>query len=211
MTTPTIKGLSFLTVTQDDTHSFLRASYGALGACVESSKTGSGGDLTVTCYRGFGYPLQEITNAFGSTIVMKTNYSFTTKALVLHPIACIISFISFLIAAFSNKFGFIFASLAAVLAFVMTIVCLVLDFIIFAGIYNITKNVKDTKAQFGIALWFVIIAAAALLLGQLFIFFQCCCGKSRREKEAIENYHRESAYGAYSKEPVQINISNGYA
>lgn len=53
-----------------------------------------------------------------------------TAALILHPIACGVSFFAFLIAACSDRLGFICASLIAVLAAILALIAMILDLIL---------------------------------------------------------------------------------
>lgn len=55
----------------------------------------------------------------------------TTKALILHPIACGVSFFAFLIAALSDRLGFICAAFIAFVAMLCAAVAMVLDIVLF--------------------------------------------------------------------------------
>ena len=52
-----------------------------------------------------------------------------TSALILHPIACGLSFFAFLIAACSDRLGFLCASLTALLAAIVALAAMILSLI----------------------------------------------------------------------------------
>jgi hypothetical protein len=54
-----------------------------------------------------------------------------TEGLVLHQIAAAVAGIAFLLAVCSHRLGYLFASAVAFIAFLFSLVCLILDFIIF--------------------------------------------------------------------------------
>jgi len=63
-----------------------------------------------------------------------------TKAFVLHPIATGFAFLGFLIAACSDRIGFLCASLFTLFTFVLTAACVVLDIVFF---YVVRRYVED--------------------------------------------------------------------
>lgn len=54
-----------------------------------------------------------------------------SRALILHPIAAGVAFLSFLTALASHRIGFLFSSLIAMVATVITLVALIIDFVNF--------------------------------------------------------------------------------
>jgi hypothetical protein len=109
--------------------------------------------------------------------------------LILHPIACGIAFIAQIIALGSKQFGFLFASLMVLLAFLVSLVCLVLDFAIFGVVRNaINNNGLGASASYGVATWLVLAATISLLIAVLFTLFACCCGGDRRRRANDKGY-----------------------
>jgi hypothetical protein len=94
----------------------------------------SGQDQCSSTQLGYQIPpiIAEIATLTG-TIDQSTQNTIrnVTKAFVVHPIACGIAFLAFLIAACSDRIGFLCASLFTLFAFIVTAVCVVLDIVFF--------------------------------------------------------------------------------
>jgi uncharacterized membrane protein YdbT with pleckstrin-like domain len=58
-----------------------------------------------------------------------------SRALVLHPLACAITFLSFLTALASHRIGFLFSSLIAMVATVITLIAMIIDWVNFGVIF----------------------------------------------------------------------------
>ncbi|KAJ4306174.1 hypothetical protein N0V88_000970 [Collariella sp. IMI 366227] len=88
-----------------------------------------------------------------------------TKVMILHPIACGINFIAFLLAIGAGMVGSFLASLVALLAFLTTAVACVIDFVLWS---IVKSNVNDrgeetgTGAYYGPAAWTGLVAAMAM-------------------------------------------------
>lgn len=125
--------------------------FGALGYCIRVAgcvrlprHVGGGSDRLATpdsasdaCTKaqvGYQFP-QALFNLAESTGVLSNTaenaIEATTKALVLHPIACGVSFLAFLIAALSDRLGFICAALIAFVAMLCAAVAMILDIVLF--------------------------------------------------------------------------------
>jgi len=131
-----------------------------------------------------GYPLSRLGGAVGGINYDNSSADRASKALILHPIACGIAFIAQIVALASVQFGFLFASLIVFLAFLVSLVCMVLDFAIFGIVRNtINSNVAGSPASFGNAIWLVLAATISLLIATLFTLFACCCGGDRKERK----------------------------
>lgn len=85
--------------------------------------------------------IQEIASITG-TIDQSTQDTIrsVTKAFVLHPIATGFAFLGFLIAACSDRIGFLCASLFTLFTFILTAACVVLDIVFF---YVVRRYVED--------------------------------------------------------------------
>ena len=131
-----------------------------------------------------GYPLSRLGGAVGGINYDNTSADRASKALILHPIACGLAFIAQIVALASVQFGFLFASLIVFLAFLVSLVCMVLNFAIFGIVRNtINSNVAGSPASYGNATWLVLAATISLLIATLFTLFACCCGGDRKERK----------------------------
>ncbi|KAH6631044.1 actin cortical patch SUR7/pH-response regulator pali [Chaetomium sp. MPI-SDFR-AT-0129] len=108
-----------------------------------------------------------------------------TRAMVLHPIACGINFIAFLLALGAGTIGSFLASVVALLAFLVTAIACIIDFVLFS---IVKSNVNDrgaetgTGAYYGAAAWTILVSAICSLIGAVVVFFTCC--SARRHKRA---------------------------
>jgi len=117
---PVINSISFLKVHTPAG----RETFGALGYCTTSN----------TCSKShIGYDIAAIISSSSGTTYKNGALENLTKALVLHPVATGVAFIAFLIAAGSHCVGFLFASIIAAIAWVITLVLVVIDFSLFGA------------------------------------------------------------------------------
>lgn len=109
-----------------------------------------------------------------------------TRVMILHPIACGISFIAFLLGAGAGVFGSLFAALMSLLAFIITVVALICDFVLFAIIRNhVNDSDNDTSgshAEYSVAIWTILVAAICSLIGAVILFFTCCSARLHKRR-----------------------------
>jgi hypothetical protein len=111
-----------------------------------------------------------------------------TKAMILHPIACGLNFIAFLLALGAGMVGSLLAALVALVAFVTTAVALIIDFVMFSIVRNnVNDNVTDAHAYFGEAAWTTLVSAICSLIGTVVVFLTCCSARlhKRRNRAAL--------------------------
>jgi len=158
-----------------------------------------------------GYPLSRLGGAVGGINYDNSSADRASKALILHPIACGIAFIAQIVALASVQFGFLFASLIVFLAFLVSLVCMVLDFAIFGIVRNtINSNVAGSPASYGNATWLVLGATVSLLIATLFTLFACCCGGDRKERKYGRKHQNYIDDGYVGNQPAmtQTTYSN---
>jgi len=140
--------------------------------------------------RSFGYDLPGMLTqiAANGSVTFHSSLRNATKANILVPIACGITFLAMLIAWTSNKFGFFFASFISIFAFIVSLAAMVANF----AIYGMAKNDAHSaglKADYGSAMWMLLGATIALLLAALTSLFQCCCGGRRHRDRGVHTHH----------------------
>lgn len=107
-----------------------------------------------------------------------------TKAFILHPIACGIAFLSFLIALCSDHLGFLFAAFIALLAFIVSLVAMIIDFIVFGIVKHEINEHTSASADFAAAIWLVLAATIILFFSTFVVCFSCCTNRRRmRDRE----------------------------
>lgn len=110
--------------------------------------------------------------------------SNVTRAFVLHPVACGVSFIGFLIAFFSDRFGLICSSLVTFVAFILSLVCMAVDFTVFLYVRRHVNNNSQggASANLAVSIWLVLAATILLFLAQFIVLFECCCGGGKKKR-----------------------------
>lgn len=108
-----------------------------------------------------------------------------SKALILHPIAAGVTFIALLFALSGNIFIDIIATLAAFLAFLITLVAFIIDCVLWITARHRINNVLDHSASLSNAFWMVLAALIAQLIAS---FLVCFGGRSRRTRADTTAY-----------------------
>ncbi|KAG7288610.1 hypothetical protein NEMBOFW57_004964 [Staphylotrichum longicolle] len=111
-----------------------------------------------------------------------------TKAMILHPIACGINFIAFLLALGAGMVGSLLASLVALLAFLTTAVACIIDFVLFSIVKsNVNDRGEETGsgAYYSSAAWTILVSAVCSLVGAVLVFFTCCSARMHRRRSAV--------------------------
>ncbi|KAJ4407124.1 hypothetical protein N0V85_004414 [Neurospora sp. IMI 360204] len=123
-----------------------------------------------------------------------------TKAMILHPIACGLNFIAFLLALGAGLVGSFLASLVAALAFIVTVVIMILDFVTFSIIKSrINDSPTVSRAHWGSAAWTTLAAAICSLLGMIILFITCC--SARIHKRRNRDLEPKNDYGVAAAPP----------
>ena len=107
-----------------------------------------------------------------------------TRVMVLHPIACGVAFIAFLLSVGHSMLGSFAGAMVALLAWILTLVSLAVDFSLFGVIHHHVNDAEESsgaKAHFGAGIWCLTAAFVTLLVGMCVVFFTCC--SARREKK----------------------------
>lgn len=109
-----------------------------------------------------------------------TDYSSTslkdlTDGLALHPACAALIFLAFLIAACSHFLGFIFAAVIASLTWVLVLITLVVDAVLFGVLKSRVGNglLGDATASYSVAFWLVLASVVLLFFGVLGTLFAC--------------------------------------
>jgi len=106
-----------------------------------------------------------------------------TKAMILHPIACGLNFIAFLLALGAGVVGSLLASLVALLAFLTTVIIMIIDFVLFSIVRsNVNDNNTNANAHYGAAAWTILASAICSLFGTIIVFLSCCSGRLHQRR-----------------------------
>lgn len=122
---------------------------------------------------------------FSDSVRKSTNA--LTKVMILHPIVLGMSFLSFLLALGAGVLGSFLAAMVSLLTFLVTLVALIIDFVLFAVVKeHVNQSQYDqagSHAEYGIAIWTILAAAACSLLGAIIVFFTCCSQRLSRRRD----------------------------
>lgn len=162
---------------------FTEVALGTFGACVNYPNA----DDECTKAR-IGYSPAAVLSLAGANVGFSQTAADTTraltKAMILHPISCGLNFIAFLLALGSGVVGSLLASMVALLAFIVTVAIMIIDFVLFSIVRSNINDNTDYNAYFGAAAWTTLASAICSLLGTIIVFLTCCSGRRRRRNNA---------------------------
>jgi len=139
------------------------------------------------------------------SIIDKTNFNTastdTTKALtrvmVLHPVACGLAFIAFLLALGSGVCGALLAAMVAAVAWVVTLVVMVTDFVLFGIVKNhVNKDGSGSHAYYSVGMWTILTAMILLFIATFIVFFTCFSARMhKRSDRSVKHETTATEYG----------------
>jgi len=181
---PVWKDLGFMKVTVlPNSSEGTRALFGVFGYCVK------GAGINQCSKAGIGYRLGDIVRGLDHTNFRSSTLSTLhglTGALILHPIAAGLTFLALLTALGAHRIGFVCSSFIAFLAWIVTLLALILDFVMFDIVKRNVNNSKlsGSKAQWSSAIWLVLSAFIILFFGSITI----CCGCLTDRRNSRRSY-----------------------
>lgn len=117
-----------------------------------------------------------------------------TRIMILHPIACGVAFIAFLLSIGAGIVGSLAGALAAFVAWILTIIVLATDFTLFGVVRNHVNHDKtNSKASFGSAIWMLVASFMMLGMGMAILLLTCC--RARRERNRNVAASKEARIG----------------
>jgi len=185
ISSPVIGDIAILKVVLTN-HTDIRNSsvtFGSFGHCIlDVPPITSDQDL---CFpKTIGYKPAEIMSAIDGTSFSHAGTNVTdslTNAFILHPIACGLAFIA-AFCAIGGVAGSLIATVIAVIAWTLTLVVTVIDFVVFGVIKNhVNSDGSGSHAYYSVGLWACLAAMILLFLGTIIVFFTCCTGRRRRD------------------------------
>jgi len=109
-----------------------------------------------------------------------------TGAFILHPIACGLAFIAALL-SIGGVLGSLVGSILAVLAWIITVVVMAIDFAVFGIIKNhVNKDGSGSHAVYSVGMWTTLAAMILLLIGAIIVFFTCCTERRKSRTHYTE-------------------------
>lgn len=176
------------------THSTV--TFGTFGFC-KNNLNGDGADDCSQSTLGYSpaFVMNQVDNTQFSQYAESTTRSLT-KAMILHPIACGLNFIAFMLALGAGVVGSLLASMVALLAFLVTLVIMIIDFVLFSIVRsNINDDGTGAHAYYASAAWTILVSAICSLIGTIIVFFTCCSGRMHsRRNRGVGTKHEVDGY-----------------
>lgn len=117
-----------------------------------------------------------------------------TRVMVLHPVACGVAFIAFLFSVGSGICGALFASVIALLAWIITLVVMAVDFALFGIIKNhVNKDGSGSHATYAVGMWTCLVAMVCLFFGMFIVLFTCFSARRHKNDDKISK-HGDAGY-----------------
>jgi len=105
-----------------------------------------------------------------------------TRVMILHPIACGVAFIAFLLALGSGFCGAILAAMVAAVAWLITLVVMVTDFVLFGIIKrHVNNDGSGSHATFSVGMWTLLAAMILLFFATFIVLFTCFSSRMHRQ------------------------------
>lgn len=106
-----------------------------------------------------------------------------TRVMILHPIACGVMFIAFLLALGAGLIGSFLAALVSGVSFIIAVVAMACDFALFGIIKNhVNGDGSGSHAYFSVGIWCILAATIAGFLGAVVVFVTCLSKRMHKKK-----------------------------
>jgi multisubunit Na+/H+ antiporter MnhC subunit len=114
-----------------------------------------------------------------------------TKVMILHPIACALGFIAFLLALSAGCIGSLIAAMVSAVTFLITLIVMATDFV-WAGIIknHVNSDGTGSNAYYSVAMWTILAAMIIQFFATFIVLFSCCSTRRTHRTSKIDG-----AYG----------------
>lgn len=150
--------------------------------------------------------MSRVDNTDFSSISGGTSDAFT-RIMILHPIACGVTFIAFLISIAGGIIGSLLGALTAFVAWILTIIVLATDFTLFGVVRNhVNHDRTDSKARFGSAIWMLTASFMMIGLAMGILLFTYCVARRREKRDRADGVSKEARSGRYGRRKKKFGI-----
>ncbi|KAH7026022.1 SUR7/PalI family-domain-containing protein [Microdochium trichocladiopsis] len=116
-----------------------------------------------------------------------------TNVMVLHPVTAGLAFISFVLSLTSGMFGGILAMLATLFTFIVALVVVVCDFVLFAYVRDQVRDAESNNwTMWGSASWTALAGMILIFIAFIITFITCCAGRREKKRQSAvvkESHH----------------------
>jgi amino acid transporter len=111
--------------------------------------------------------------------------------MILHPIACGVAFIAWIVSLGVGVIGSLFAVLTAFVAWILCLIVMATDFSPFGVLRHRVNHARSgSHAYFGSAMWCLCVAFVLLFFAMVIVTFTCW--SARRKKKKATTVQRET-------------------
>jgi heme/copper-type cytochrome/quinol oxidase subunit 2 len=111
--------------------------------------------------------------------------------MILHPIACGVAFIAWIVSIGAGVIGSLFAVLTAFVAWILCMAVIATDFSSFGVLrHHVNHSRSGSHAYFGSAMWCLCVAFVLLFFAMVIVTFTCW--SARRDKKKAATVQRET-------------------
>jgi len=171
-------------------------SFGTFGYCTLASS----GD--VCSKKMIGYSPMKIMESIDSasySSAARNTADGLTRVQILHPIACGLAFIAFLFALGAGICGALFASAIAAVAWVITLVVMVTDFVAWGIVKDHVNDDKSgSHATFSTAMWTILVAMICLFFATFIVLFTCFSARRHERRNRVSKHETQYVDGGYA-------------
>jgi len=197
---PVIGDIAILKVTLTNSSALRHSSvtFGTFGHCVlDVAPAATDQDY---CYpKHIGYKPAEIMSAIDGTGFNRASSDTAdglTNAMILHPIACGLAFIAFLLSLGAGVIGSLLGFGVGCLAWIVTLVVMAIDFALFGIIKDhVNKDGSGSHAFYSVGMWTCLAAMILLFLGMFIVLFTCCSARKERRRGNVANTNTTAPVG----------------
>jgi len=120
-----------------------------------------------------------------------------TRVMVLHPVACGLAFIAFLLALGAGVCGALLASMVAAITWLVTLVVMVTDFVLFGIVKrHVNRDGSGSHAYYSTGMWTILAAMLCLFFATFIVLFTCLSAhKHRKSDRAVKHEVAATEYG----------------
>lgn len=147
-----------------------------------------------------GYKPADIMSAVDGTPFSKAasdTVDGLTNAMILHPIACAVAFIAFALSCGAGVVGSLLGALVALLAWVLTLVVMAIDFSLFGVVKNHVNDHHVSHAYYSTGMWTILVAMVLLFLGMFIVLFTCFSAR-KAKKSGVHGHKTSHDTGMYN-------------
>jgi uncharacterized membrane protein len=114
-----------------------------------------------------------------------------TRAMILHPIACGVAFIAWIVSIGAGTIRSLFGVSTAFVAWILCLIVMATDFSLFGILrHHVNHDRSGSRAYFGEAIWCLCVAFVLLFFAMIIVTFTCF--SARREKKKAVAVQKES-------------------